>query len=404
MPTCTSRQRSLSGSESSCPPTASSPGASTVVGISHLARRPPARWTSSQAHRSLVLRSCNSPHRKEAHDPGRMVCTSVAGCFRCTALVGVLVSIGALVTMMTTGSQAAAEQCRSSSADCTAAATGMNVAVPVLALVGCLVVLAVGRSLRPQCAALMHRSALRAAETVRAQLQRKVVLLSPLTTRQRWLLRAAERMLEHYPPPGSSFALWDIARRVDAAAELRKRVSNAQWQRPADVAEAAALAERLDAQAEADVAAMRSAVLAAAPYQHRQSHTDSPLALLRSSSLASVVMDAELLLPGNWNNDPKHRSQGCGRIHESTCSPCARARDDRAASTVGTLGDGRGCNRVAVPAAPAAPTSCRHRQRPLRGGSRRRPGPRGRRRPHTRRLGCRSVAAAPVTGHWSCTR
>lgn len=208
------------------------------------------------------------------------------------AAIGVVAAAVSLLATVGVSAQTVAQECQTGQPGCTATAS-VNPAVPVLWLVGCAAVLVAGRSLRRGCAALMRASALRAAHTVRTALQPSVVLLTPLSPRQRWLLRSAQRMLEHYPPTSSDRVLWDIARRLDAATELRGRRHRAtrQWQ------DAAAVANALDEQAEHDVTALRSAVRDGAAYRHNPCATASPAALPRSSSIDRLITDATLLLP-----------------------------------------------------------------------------------------------------------
>ena len=213
------------------------------------------------------------------------------------AAAGALVSLGVLVASVLGGAQSTVQGCQAGIADCTSS-TAADVVGPVLWFVGCSAAVALGRPLRREIAAIMQTAALRAARAARAAMQTRTVLVESLSPRNRWLLNSADRLLENYPSDLANRVMWDIARRIDAATALHALITPKNRADSSPVYAATQhLTERLTAQAERDVAALRAAVRDSATYRHEPCRTSSLSALPRSRDADTMLTDAELLLP-----------------------------------------------------------------------------------------------------------
>lgn len=167
----------------------------------------------------------------------------------------------------------------------------------VFALVLCVAVVVVMRPVRAAVRRLLQWSAARDAERLRAQFTDQVVVLDGLGATGRWLLRSAQRLLSNYPPRAAAAAAWDVARRLDAAAVLR-RLAATPPARPTDQT-ASQLAADLAAAVEQELAQLRQSVLEARPFSHSPwlCTATSTRVLPRADDPATVLADARLLLP-----------------------------------------------------------------------------------------------------------
>lgn len=218
------------------------------------------------------------------------------------AAVTAAAAAATLITRIVTATQAKSNACKTGAPGCTDIA--VPVAGPVLLLLLCIVLMVAGRPARRFTAEQIRNSARRVAARSRTPLQHLVVLLAPLPTRSRWLLTAADRMLDNFPPELAGRVLWDIARRLDAAAALTALNARAL---PELRTEAAQTAYTLTTRAEADVAALRQAVLVGKDYRHRPCRTTSLSSLPRAQP-ATMISDARLLLPKDTSDRPTARS------------------------------------------------------------------------------------------------
>lgn len=207
------------------------------------------------------------------------------------AAVTVVAAVAALVSGIVAGVERKTSDCRAGAAGC--ARIAVPVAGPVLVALICTAVVVVGRTTRRKLAELMRSSAARDARSRRGPLLPAVVLLGPLPARSQWLLTTADRMLGHFPPALADRVLWDIARRLDAAAALGRLGTD----------DAAEIAQALNRQAEADVDAIRSAVTTESSYRHRPCRVSSRSSLPRAGDTATLLRDARLLLPRDGADD-----------------------------------------------------------------------------------------------------
>lgn len=213
------------------------------------------------------------------------------------AVITAIVLIALLVTEIVSGTQDKVESCREGLDRCSAERAGTPGLV--LGLVFCIAIVVLGRSTRRRIAAQMLASARRAAAASRQQLQPLTVIVDHLSPRGRWLVTTAHRMLENYPPAAADRVLWDIARRLDAAAHLQ--AATRRRPAPAELPAARTTATALSDQVERDVSRLRRAVQSGGDYRHQPPRTKSTSSLPRSTDLSTTISDAQLLLPRNMS-------------------------------------------------------------------------------------------------------
>lgn len=213
------------------------------------------------------------------------------------AVIVAVVLLSLLVTEIVSGTQDKVDSCREGLDRCSV--EGAGTPGLVLGLIACIAVVVLGRPTRRQIAAQMLASARRAAAVSRQQLQPFTVIVDHLSPRGRWLVTTAHRMLDNYPPTAADRVLWDIARRLDAAAHLQAMTRRRPV--PAELPAARTTATALSDQAERDIARLRRAVQTGGDYRHQPPRTKSTSSLPRSTDRATTISDAQLLLPRNMS-------------------------------------------------------------------------------------------------------
>lgn len=211
-------------------------------------------------------------------------------------IVGLIITAQFLLGVLARG-EAVRQACMTGDQTGCVAPTAADGTGAALGIAVCLVVLIAGRPARQWLLGPLRRSALADARRRRRALQDRMVLVADLPARSQTLLDRAEQDVQNLPQGDSDALLWDLARRLDAAAVLDDAGEAANRADPQAADELWAMSDWLVEQATSDARALARAAATGYRVLRPLPQTGNPRTVPRSTDPAVLVHDAGLLLP-----------------------------------------------------------------------------------------------------------